>query len=102
VCELGLAPRDLCGRAGDDDAAAAVSGLRTHVEDPVRLRHDVKIVLDDDGRIAGSNEPMQNMQEPLHIGHVQPDGGLIENIERVPLLVVDGRCASRRALSQAP
>ena len=84
-----LSACDFCGCAGDNDAAAALSGLRAHVEDPVRLGHDVKIVLDDDGRIAGGDKPMQDPQKLLHVRHVQSYGGLIENIQRMPLLVVD-------------
>ena len=43
-----LARRDLLWRALYDDLAAALAALGPEVHDPVRGRHDVRVVLDDD------------------------------------------------------
>jgi hypothetical protein len=38
-------------------------------------------MLDDDHRSTGIHEAVQHADEPLYVGHVQPDGGLIEDVE---------------------
>ena len=75
--------RTIFGGALRDDAAAAGAALGTQIDDPVRFRHDVEVVLDDDHRIAGVDQAMQHLQEFLDIGHVQADRRLVEHVERV-------------------
>src|SRR5581483_9659455 len=66
-----------------DDLAAAFAGLGAHVENPIRLGHDIEVVLHYDRCVAGFDQLMQNDQELLDIGHVQPHCGLIEYVESV-------------------
>ncbi len=65
-----------------DDAAPGVAAFRTEIDDPVRFGDDVEVVLDHDNRVAGVHQPVQHAQELLDVGHVQADGGLVEDVER--------------------
>ncbi|GIT15172.1 MAG: hypothetical protein CM1200mP36_09280 [Gammaproteobacteria bacterium] len=49
-----LSAHDLFRRALGDNLATTVPALRTHVYDPVRLRDDIEIVLNDDDRVPAS------------------------------------------------
>jgi hypothetical protein len=80
----------------DDEAAAAIAAFRTQIDDPIRLGHDIQIVLDDDDRVAGIDETMQNLQQLLDVGHVQTHRRLIEHIQRV---LPSRRAASRPGAS---
>ncbi len=86
-----LLSRDLRRSALRHDPAAAVACLRAHVHDPVRLRHDVEIVLDHDSGVTGLDQPMQDVNEFLDIGHVQSYGGLVEHVEGVLRFVAGAR-----------
>ena len=78
-----LSAHDLFRRALGDNLATTVPALRTHGYDPVRLRDDIEIVLNDDDRVARVHQPMQDPNQFLYIGHVQPDGRLIQHVQRV-------------------
>ena len=75
----------ILGRALQYHAAAAVAALGSEVDDPVGLRHDVEVVLDHQHRVAGVDQAMQHADQLLDIGHVQADGRLVEDVERVRL-----------------
>ena len=52
--------RDEIGRgAFEDDAAAVVAGAGAQVDDPVGVRLHGLVVLDDDDRLAGVDQPVQ-------------------------------------------
>src|ERR1700676_4243905 len=63
--------------------AAAVAAFGAQVDDPIRLGHDVEIVLDDDDRIAGIDQTVQDAQELFDIGHVQADRRFVKHIQGV-------------------
>ena len=44
---------------------------------------DVEVVLDDEHRVAGVHQALQNLEQLLHVGEVQTGGGLVEDVERV-------------------
>src|SRR4051794_6195480 len=50
---------ELGGRALEHDPPAVVPGARPEVDDPVGVGHDGLVVLDDDHRLAGVDEPVQ-------------------------------------------
>ena len=75
--------RDTLGIALGDDSAAARAALRAQIDDPIRLGHDVEIVFDDDHAVARVDQSMQDLQELLHIRHVQADGRLVEHVQGV-------------------
>jgi len=59
--------------------SAAVSALGPQINDPVRIRHDVKIVLNDDDRIAGIDQPVQHADELLDVRHMQANRWFVEH-----------------------
>ena len=71
------------GRAGSHHLAAAGAGFGPHVDDPVGLGHDVQIVFDHHHGVAGVDQPVQHVDEFLHVGHVQSHRGFIEHVQRV-------------------
>ena len=79
-----LARRDLLGRAGDDDLAAAVAALGAEVDDPVGGLDDVEVVLDDEHGVAGIDQALQHDQQLAHVVEVQAGGRLVEDVEGAP------------------
>ena len=51
----------------EDDPAAVVAGAGTEVDDPVGVRHDRLVMLDDDDRLAGVNEPVEQAEQLLRL-----------------------------------
>jgi hypothetical protein len=45
------------------------------------VRHDRLVVLDDDDRLAGVDEPVEQPEQLLHIGQVQAGGRLVEDVD---------------------
>ena len=83
---------------------AAVAALGSQVDDPVRLRDDVQIVLDEHHGVTGVHQPMKNADQLLDVRHVQAYGGLVEHVERVAETArreVWSRCAPSQAPSPA-
>ena len=67
----GGARGDEVGRcAFEDDPPAVAAGAGTEVDDPVGVRHDPLVVLDDDDRLAGVDEPVEQAEE-LDVGRVE-------------------------------
>ncbi len=73
--------RDLLRRALGHDAAAPGAALRSQVDDPVGRLDDVQVVLDDDDRVAGVHEPMEHLEQLLHVREVEARGGLVEDVD---------------------
>ena len=59
------------GRPLEDDLAAVVPGAGAEVDDPVGVRHDRLVVLDDDDRLAVVDEPVEQAEQLLDVGEVQ-------------------------------
>ena len=53
---------------------------------PIAGGDDLHVVLNDDHRVAGANQVLQLALEPLHVGWMEPGGGLVKHIERVAAL----------------
>ena len=73
---------DLLGGAGGDHHAALLSALGPHVDEAVGALDDVEVVLDHDDAVAGVHQPLQHLQQSLHVGEVQAGRGLVEDVER--------------------
>jgi hypothetical protein len=58
-----------------------VAGAGAKVDDPVGVRQDRLMVLDNDVRLASVDEPAQQRQQLLHVGEVQAGGRLIEDVD---------------------
>ena len=72
------------GCALEDDPAAVVAGAGAEVDDPVGVRHDRLVVLDDDDRLAGVDEPVEQAEQLLDVGEVETDRGLVEDVDVPP------------------
>ena len=78
---IGLA--DLRRRAVEDDLAAAFAGARSHVDQPVGGQHHRRVVLDDDQRIAGIAQPVDRLDDAVHVARVQADARFVEHEHRI-------------------
>jgi hypothetical protein len=56
----------------EDHPATVVARAGTEVDDPVGMRHDRLVVLDDDDGFARVDEPIEQGQELLDVGEVRP------------------------------
>ena len=74
---------DLLGRALGDDPAAAVPALGPEVDDPVRRLDHVEVVLDHEDRVAGVDEPVEDLEQLLDVGEVEAGRRLVEQVERL-------------------
>ncbi len=74
-------PHKVGGCALEDDPAAVVAGAGAEVDDPVGVRHDRLVVLDDDHRLAGVDEPVEQAEQLLDVGEVQAGGRLVEDVD---------------------
>jgi len=45
------------------------------------VRHDRLVVLDDDDRLAGVDEPVEQAEQLLDVGEVEAGGRLVEDVE---------------------
>jgi len=86
-------------RAATRSAGAASKTIRppswpapgAEVDDPVGVRHDRLVVLDDDDRLAGVHEPVEQTEQSLDVGEVQSGGGLVEDVDAALLGHVGGQ-----------
>jgi hypothetical protein len=74
---------DLVTRTCEYEIASLVATLRSDVDDSVSIGDDVEIVLDDEYRVSFLYETIEDIEELLYIGEVEPRGWLIEDIERL-------------------
>ena len=77
---------DFCNflrRAARDDRAAAVSALRTEVDDMVRAFDHVEIVFDDDHGVAPVDEALQDVDESRDVVGRESRRRFVENVERL-------------------
>ena len=78
----GLAVGDEVGRCAlEDDPAAVVAGPWTEVDDPIGVRHDGLVVLDDDHRLTRVDEPVEQSEQLFNVGEVQAAGRLVEDVD---------------------
>src|SRR5665648_242834 len=79
------------GCALEDDPAAVVAGSGTEVDDPVGVRHDRLVVLDDDDRLAGVDETVEQAEQLLDVGEVQAGGRLVQDVDAARLAHAGGQ-----------
>ncbi len=65
------------------DAAAVLPGLGAHIDDPVGLPDDFRIMLHNNDGIGKIPKPLEDLDETAAIPRMQPDARLIQNIKRV-------------------
>ena len=76
-----LARGDLLWRTGRHEPAAPFAGVGTKISDPVSTLDDVQIVLDDQHRMTGVHEPLEDLEQHAHIVEVQASRRLVEEEE---------------------
>ena len=86
-----LRAHHLLGGAFGDDLAAVLAGARPHVDDPVGDAHHLLVVLDDEHRVAEGLEPLQRADQLVVVALVEPDRGLVEDVEDADELGADLR-----------
>ena len=74
---------DLARRAEEHDFTAAFACARAKIEDAIRFQHDLRIVLDDDERIARIAQPLHHADDAQHVPRMQADRGLVQYEQRV-------------------
>ena len=79
--EGGAGADQVGGRALENDPAAVLAGARTEVDDPVGVRHDRLMVLDDDDRLAGVDQPVEQSEQLFDVGQVEAGGRLVEDVD---------------------
>ena len=67
-------------------AATTFAALRAKVDYPVSLFNHIKMMLDDDDRVAKVCQPIEDLQQLLHIIKMEPGGWFVKDIERPPCL----------------
>ena len=70
-------------RARRDDHTAAIAAFRPHVDDPIGGLDHVKIVFDDNNRVAVITQSVEHFQQQINVGEMQASGRFVEDIERV-------------------
>ena len=83
MCERLLRATDF-GRALGHNGPPVLAAFRTEIDHPIRFGDELQVVLDDDHGVAGIHQALQHLNESLHVRHVQPDGGFLED-EQVAL-----------------
>ena len=69
------------GVPSKDDPAAVVARAGAEVDDPVGVRHDRLVVLDDDDRLAGVDEPVEQAEQMLDVRQMEAGGRLAEDVD---------------------
>src|SRR5712691_10636480 len=73
---------DFLRRSLRDEATACFAGFRAEVDHPVRAFDNVEIVLDDNHRMAGIGEALENLQQHAHVVEMQASRRLVEKKKR--------------------
>src|SRR5580693_8418205 len=74
----------------EDDPATVVAGTGTEIDDPVGVRHDRLVVLDDDDRLARVDEPVEQAEKLLDVGEMEASSRLVEDVGATLLPQVGG------------
>ena len=84
----GQAAQFLHGALGNDLSAAG-PGLRTHLHDPVRLGENLGVVVHQQHRIAIRHQIVHHGGQPVDVGGMQANGGLVQHIQHPGGAVAD-------------
>ena len=87
---------DFFGWALSDDFSSTLATFRAKVDHPIRSGDQVQVVFDDQHRVAGIDQPLDDSDQPPHVRHVQADGWFLEN-EQIFFIL----CFESRAVAQA-
>ena len=79
----GVGAAQLRYRAVEHDLAAALAGLRAHVDHAVGAQHHGRVVLHHHQGVAGIAQAQHGLVDAVHVARVQADAGLVEHEQRV-------------------
>ena len=83
---------DQVGRGAlEDHPASVLAGARTEVDDPVGVGYHRLVVLDHDDRLARVHQPVEQCQQMVDVGQVEPAGRLVEHVDPALVGHVDGQ-----------
>jgi len=82
-CRAARGRRDRFRRALRHDASAFVTGTRSQVDDPVRRRHHLHVVLDGNDGVARRHQALELRHQLVYIRGMQSGRGLVEDIQRI-------------------
>ena len=78
-----LASGNVFWRARGDEFTTAITTFRTKVQHPVGGLHHIQIVLNDDNRVAGVDERVQDFQQLAYVLEMQARRRFVEDVERL-------------------
>jgi len=61
--------------------AAAIATLGTEVNQPIGNFDNIQIMFDDQHRIAGIHEALENLYKLVHVGGMEADRGLVKHVK---------------------
>src|SRR6185436_17988949 len=64
------------------DLTTSIATLRPEINDPIRILDDIEIMFDHDHGIAGSDKPIEYVEQPLHVGKMKPGRRFIQDVHR--------------------
>ena len=82
---------DVRGEPLGDDLAPVLARAGPHVDEPVRGAHHLLVVLDHEHGVAEVAEPFQRPDQPAVVTLMEPDRGLVEDVEHAHELRADLR-----------
>lgn len=68
-------------RAFRHDGSSGIAGAGAHVDDVVRLRHDFRVMFNDDDGVSLVRQTVQHVNEQPHIPRMQADGGFFNQVQ---------------------
>ena len=82
------------GRALEHHPASVVTCAGAEVDDPVGVGHHRLVVLDHDDRPARLDQPVEQAEQVLDVGEVEPGGRLVEHEDAAPPAQMGGQLES--------
>src|SRR5947199_9157883 len=74
-----LHPGDLLGRSGSNNLAATLSRFWPEIDNPIGALNHLKIMLNDNERMAGVDESLKNAKQHCDVVEMQTGCRLVEN-----------------------
>ena len=74
--------RNLVVGAGRDNASAILAGSRPQIDDAVGVPHDLRVMFHHQHGVPQVAQAMQDLDQAGRVSTVQPDGRLVEHVER--------------------
>ena len=77
--------RDVLRGAGREDVAAVRAAAWAHVDQVIGGGEQIQVVVDDDDRGPGVQQPVEHADQGGHVERVQAGGRLVEDVQRAAL-----------------